>query len=91
MKNKNPETEQESLYKDLDQMSVKELLTNINTEDKKVPHIIEEQIPKIEKLVKAIVKKNAAWRPIILYWSRNFGTYWNFRCIRMSAYFWRTA
>lgn len=37
MKNKNPETEQESLYKDLDQMSVKELLTNINTEDKKVP------------------------------------------------------
>ncbi|WP_394367904.1 N-acetylmuramic acid 6-phosphate etherase [Flavobacterium bizetiae] len=57
MKNKNPETEQESLYKDLDQMSVKELLTNINTEDKKVPHIIDEQIPKIEKLVKAIVKK----------------------------------
>ncbi|MBF4506071.1 N-acetylmuramic acid 6-phosphate etherase [Flavobacterium sp. JLP] len=57
MKNKNPETEQESLYKDLDQMSVKELLLNINTEDKKVPHIVEQQIPKIEKLVKSIVKK----------------------------------
>ena len=50
MKNKNPETEQESLYKDLDQMSVKELLTNINTEDQKVPQIIQGQIPKIEKL-----------------------------------------
>jgi N-acetylmuramic acid 6-phosphate etherase len=57
MKNKHPETEQESLYKDLDQMSVLELLTNINTEDKKVPQIIEQQIPRIEKLVKAIVKK----------------------------------
>ena len=57
MKNKHPETEQESLYKDLDQMSVLELLTNISTEDQKVPQIIAKQIPKIEKLVKAIVKK----------------------------------
>ncbi|WP_264523137.1 N-acetylmuramic acid 6-phosphate etherase [Flavobacterium sp. N502536] len=57
MKNKNPETEQESLYKNLDKMSTKELLINMNTEDKKVPDIIEKQIPKIEKLVKAIVKK----------------------------------
>lgn len=57
MKNKNPETEQESLYKNLDQMSTKELLINMNTEDQKVPHIVEKQIPKIEKLVKAIVKK----------------------------------
>ncbi|KLT68735.1 N-acetylmuramic acid 6-phosphate etherase [Flavobacterium sp. ABG] len=57
MKDKNPETERESLYQDLDQMSVLELLTNINTEDRKVPQIVEQQIPKIEKLVKAIVKK----------------------------------
>lgn len=57
MKNKHSETEQESLYQDLDQMSVLELLTNINTEDQKIAQIIEQQIPKIEKLVKAIVKK----------------------------------
>jgi N-acetylmuramic acid 6-phosphate etherase len=57
MIHKNPETEQESLYKDLDQMSVMELLTNINAEDAKVSQIIEKQIPKLEKLVKAIVKK----------------------------------
>ncbi|KVV15481.1 N-acetylmuramic acid 6-phosphate etherase [Flavobacterium sp. TAB 87] len=57
MTNKNPETEQESLYKNLDQMTVKELLTNINAEDTKVPHIVEKQIPKIERLVKDIVKK----------------------------------
>lgn len=80
MPNKNPETEQESLYKNLDQMSTKELLININTEDKKVPYIIEKQIPKIEKLVKAIVKKNAAWRSFILHWSRNLRTYRDSGC-----------
>jgi N-acetylmuramic acid 6-phosphate etherase len=38
-------------------MSVKELLTNINREDKTVPIAIEKVIPKIEKLVSAIVKQ----------------------------------
>ncbi len=38
-------------------MSVKELLKNINKEDKTVPDAIEKVIPKIEKLVNAIVKK----------------------------------
>ena len=38
-------------------MSVKELLTNINAEDKTVPFAIEKVIPKIEKLVNAVVKQ----------------------------------
>ena len=38
-------------------MSVRELLTNINNEDKTVPYTIEKAIPKIEKLVNVIVKQ----------------------------------
>lgn len=56
MKN-NIDTEQESLYSNLDKMSTKELLVNINAEDKKVPDVVEKQIPNIEKLVDAIVYK----------------------------------
>lgn len=53
----NPDTEQESLYSNLDKMSTNELLSNINNEDKKVAEIIEKQIPNIEKLVDIIVSK----------------------------------
>lgn len=53
----NPDTEQESLYSNLDKMSTNELLININNEDKKVPNIVEKQIPHIEKLVDVIVSK----------------------------------
>lgn len=53
----NPDTEQESLYSNLDKMSTNELLSNINNEDKKVADIIEKQIPKIEKLVDVIISK----------------------------------
>lgn len=53
----NPDTEQESLYSNLDKMSTKELLLNINNEDKKVADIIEKQIPNIEKLVDTVVSK----------------------------------
>jgi N-acetylmuramic acid 6-phosphate etherase len=57
MKRNNPDTEQESLYSNLDKMSTQELLININKEDKKVADIIEQQIPKIEKLVDVIASK----------------------------------
>jgi N-acetylmuramic acid 6-phosphate etherase len=57
MEKNNPDTEQESLYSDLDKMSTQELLININAEDKKVPDVIEKQIPNIEKLVDVIVSK----------------------------------
>jgi N-acetylmuramic acid 6-phosphate etherase len=50
-------TESDSKYTSLDKMSVKELLININNEDKTVPDAIEKVIPKIEKLVNTIVKQ----------------------------------
>lgn len=50
-------TESDSLHNDLEKMSVKELLTNINQEDHKVPQAIAKQIPKIEALVTVIVEK----------------------------------
>ena len=50
-------TESSSKYRHLDKMSVKELLTNINKEDKTVPYAIEKVIDKIEPLVKTIVEK----------------------------------
>lgn len=50
-------TEQESLYDHLEQMSVLNLLTNINSEDKTVPLAVEKAIPQIEALVHQIVQK----------------------------------
>ncbi|MBT8394349.1 MAG: N-acetylmuramic acid 6-phosphate etherase [Flavobacteriaceae bacterium] len=50
-------TEQDSNYNHLEKMTVKELLTNINQEDKTVPFAVEEVIPKIEELVRKIVDK----------------------------------
>ena len=50
-------TEQSSLYDDLEQKSVLELLTDINTEDKKVALAVEKAIPQIEKLVSEIVPR----------------------------------
>ncbi|MDP3557629.1 MAG: N-acetylmuramic acid 6-phosphate etherase [Bacteroidota bacterium] len=50
-------TEADSFYNHLEQMSITELLTNINTEDKTVPLAIEKAIPQIEKLIKETVEK----------------------------------
>lgn len=50
-------TEQDSYYNHLEKMSVKELLENINKEDKSVPFAVEKAIPNIEKLVFKIVNK----------------------------------
>jgi len=44
-------TETTSKYRHLEKMSVNELLTNINNEDKTVPLAVEKAIPQIEKLV----------------------------------------
>lgn len=48
-------TEQPSLYDNLEDMSVSELLTNINREDQKVAFAVEKTIPQIEKLVSGII------------------------------------
>ncbi|MFH2141288.1 MAG: N-acetylmuramic acid 6-phosphate etherase [Bacteroidota bacterium] len=50
-------TESESNYKNLEKMSMLDLLTNINSEDKIIPDAVEKAIPQIEKLVKAAYKK----------------------------------
>jgi len=50
-------TEQDSMYSDLEHMSISELLTNINTEDKTVPLAIERALPQIENLVTETVNK----------------------------------
>ncbi len=48
-------TEQNSKYEHLEKMSVSELLSNINNEDKTVPLAVEKALPQIEKLVEKIV------------------------------------
>jgi len=48
-------TEQDSLHDNLDEMTVHELLSGMNAEDKKVPLAVEKAIPQIERLVKKIV------------------------------------
>ena len=50
-------TESSSTYNDLEKMSVKDLLVNINKEDKSVPIAVEKVLPQIEALVNEIVKK----------------------------------
>lgn len=55
-----PITESPSYYDRLERMSIRELLKNINKEDKTVPLAVERVIPKIEKLVAVIVRKMKA-------------------------------
>ena len=50
-------TEQSSKYEHLEKMSVQELLSNINQEDKTVPLAVEKALPQIETLVTEIVAK----------------------------------
>lgn len=55
-----PVTEEPSLYRHLEQMSVLDILRNINAEDHKVPEAVQKVIPQVEKLVLAIVDKMLA-------------------------------
>lgn len=50
-------TESSSDYSNLENMSVRDLLHNINREDKRVPEAIEKVIPTIEKLVEVVAEK----------------------------------
>jgi N-acetylmuramic acid 6-phosphate etherase len=50
-------TEQSSKYDNLEQMTIQELLFNINSEDKTVAFAVEKALPQIEKLVSATVEK----------------------------------
>ncbi|NNF81178.1 MAG: N-acetylmuramic acid 6-phosphate etherase [Flavobacteriaceae bacterium] len=56
-------TEEESHYKDLEKMSIHELILKINEQDKTVPHAVEKTLPQIEALIEEVVKKlNAGGR-----------------------------
>jgi N-acetylmuramic acid 6-phosphate etherase len=50
-------TEQTSLYRHLDKMSIGEILENINKEDKSVPDAVASAIPQIQQLVAALTDK----------------------------------
>jgi len=50
-------TEQPSLYRHLEKMTVEELTANINREDKKVAEAVEAALPQLNKLIEAIVEK----------------------------------
>ena len=49
-------TEQDSNYNHLEKMTIKELLTNINQEDKTVPLAVENVLTQIENLITQVVK-----------------------------------
>jgi N-acetylmuramic acid 6-phosphate etherase len=50
-------TEASSLYSDLEKMSVRDLLVNMNKEDKTIPLVVEKVISQIEKLIEVIVER----------------------------------
>ncbi len=50
-------TEEDSHYNHLEQMSIKELLIAINTEDKTVPLAVEKALPQIENLTREVSEK----------------------------------
>ncbi len=50
-------TEQDSKYRHLEKMSIMQILSSINQEDRTVPKAVELVIPQIESLVNAVVEK----------------------------------
>ncbi|NTW34018.1 MAG: N-acetylmuramic acid 6-phosphate etherase, partial [Bacteroidetes bacterium] len=50
-------TEKESHYSNIDEMSLHEILININKEDKTIANAVEKVIPQIEKLAELIIEK----------------------------------
>ena len=50
-------TEQDSQYNNLEDMSIKEIITNINNEDKTVPLAVEKALPQIEALIAQIAQQ----------------------------------
>src|SRR5450432_350784 len=53
-------TEEAGRYRDLEKMSIHDVLANINKEDQLVPAAVEKAIPQIEKLVAVISDKMLA-------------------------------
>ncbi|MBS0011738.1 MAG: N-acetylmuramic acid 6-phosphate etherase [Bacteroidales bacterium] len=57
MSSDNNITEAESLYRDIDKMSTRQILKHINEEDSKIVPVIHSVIPSIEELVEEVVKR----------------------------------
>ena len=53
----NKTTEQDSHYNNLENMSINEIITTINNEDKTVPLAVEKALPQIEVLIEQVVLK----------------------------------
>jgi N-acetylmuramic acid 6-phosphate etherase len=53
-------TEQTSKHRHLERMTIGEVLTNINNEDKTVAHAVEKTIPQVKRLVGAATDKMLA-------------------------------
>lgn len=53
-------TESASHFEHLDQLSVHELLTGMNGEDKTVPYAVEKALPQMEKLIEAVYERMKA-------------------------------
>lgn len=49
-------TEKDSLYDNLPDMEILELLTNINKEDRKVPEAVGKALPQVEALIKKVIE-----------------------------------
>ena len=80
-------TESPSNFEDLDNMSVNELLTNINHEDAKVHLAVRTAIPQIETLIKQILVRMQKGRQTLLSRSRNQRQARGARCIRGPTFF----
>jgi len=50
-------TEQDSNYNNLENMTINEITSHINTEDKKVPLAVEKALPQIQALIKQAVNQ----------------------------------
>ncbi len=57
MQTMKPTTESDSQYDRLEEMTVMELLVNINTEDQTVPHAVAKALPQIEALVHVVTER----------------------------------
>src|SRR5579875_3219997 len=60
MKNFTKTTEQPSLYRHLEKMSIAEIVTHINEEDKKVAIAVEKALPQITALIEATADRTLA-------------------------------
>ena len=80
-------TEQDSLYDQLENYSVAELVNGIHTEDQKVALAVE-STPQHHPTHRESRSAIAPWRTFVLYGRRHQWTFGHFRRLGMSAHLW---